>query len=183
MLANLRLLFGRLIDIALLRAGPETLPASPGVLAFAILLNATVSVLMVVLVPGVPAFAPLELIVSIVVPLLWFQVAFMLERKRERFLQTMTALFGVNALFMPFVTPVLVAMLPYMEKPDPSTPPPAVMSLLLLMLGIWQLIALVRIVRAAFEWNYVAVVIFVLAQNFATLVIVGALFGVPAGKA
>jgi len=117
------------------------------------------------------------------VPLLWFQVAFVLERKRERFLQTMTALFGVNALFMPFVTPVLVAMLPYMEKPDPSTPPPAVMSLLLLMLGIWQLIALVRIVRSAFEWNYVAVVIFVLAQNFATLVIVGALFGVPAGKA
>jgi len=182
MLANLRILFARLIDIVLLRAGPEALPASPAVLAFTILLNATVSVLMVVLVPGVPAFNPLELLVSLVVPLLWFQVAFALEKKRERFLQTMTALFGVNSLFMPFITPVLVALLPYMQKQDPNTPPPAAMTLLLLVLGIWQLVVLVRIVRAAFEWNYVAVVIFVLAQNLASLFIAAALFGVPPVK-
>jgi len=183
MLVNLRVLFGRLIDIALLRGGPETLPASRGLLAFVILLNAVVAVLVVALVPAVPPFSPLGLFVSTIVPLLWFQVAFALAKKPERFVQTMTALFGVNVMFQPVVTPLFAALLPYMQKQDPSMPPPVAMSLLFLIITVWLFIVSVRIVRAAFEWHYVAAIVFVLAQNLAVVLVIAMMVGDPPGKA
>jgi hypothetical protein len=182
MLANLRVLFGRLVDIVLLRGGPETLPASPALLATVVALNAVVSVAVVSLIPAAPAFSPLELIVSIFVPLAWYHVAFKLVKKPERFVQTMTAFFGVNTLFQPVVSPMFAAMLPYLEKQDPSLPPPAALSLLFLAITVWLLVVWVRIVHAAFEWPYVGAVIFVFAQNFAAIFIYALVFGTPAGK-
>jgi hypothetical protein len=182
MLANLRVLFGRLIDIILLRGGPEQLPASAGILAFTVFLNAAVFVLVVSLVPTLPALSPFELFVSTVVPLLWFQVAFALVRKPERFAQTMTAFFGVNALFQPLVVPLSAALLPYMQKQDPTMPPPAAPSLLLLAISLWMLIVLVRIVRDAFEWRYFQATVFVFAQKIAVFLVYATVFGVPSGK-
>jgi len=43
MLANLRALFGLLVDIVLLRRGPESLPASPSLLVIVIVLNTAMS--------------------------------------------------------------------------------------------------------------------------------------------
>jgi hypothetical protein len=182
MLANLRVLFGRLIDIVLLRGGPESLPASPGLLAGIVLLNAAVSVIVVSLIPTAPEFSPTELIVSILVPLLWYQAAFALVGKPERFVQTMIAFFGVNTIFQPVVSPMFATMLPYLEKQDPSMPPPAALSLLFLGITVWLLIVWVRIVRAAFEWPYAGSIIFVFAQNFAAIFIYAMVFGVSPGK-
>ena len=182
MLANLRVLFGRLVDIVLLRGGPESLPASLGMLAVTILLNVVVSAVVVALIPTAPAFSVLEMIVSIVVPLLWFQVAFALAKKPERFVQTMVAFFGVNMLFQPLVAPMFAALLPYFAKADPTLPPPAALSLLFLAITAWLMIVWVRIVHAAFEWPYVAAIVFVFAQNFFTFVVYAAVFGAAADK-
>jgi hypothetical protein len=182
MLANLRVLFGRLIDIVLLRGGPESLPASPGILGITILFNVVVTLIVVLLIPTATTFSPLEMIVSILVPLLWFQVAFSLVKKPERFVQTMTAFFGVNALFQPLVAPMFAALVPYLAKQDPNMPPPAALSLLFLAVTVWLLIVWVRIVRAAFEWSTVGAVVFVLAQNFFAIVVYSALFGAAPGK-
>ena len=65
------------------------------------------------------------------------------------------------------------------EKPDPLVSPPAALSLLAAVLGIWLLIAQVRIVRAAFEWHIVAAIIFIFGLNFASALVYGMLFGVP----
>jgi hypothetical protein len=180
MLANLRVLFGRLVDIVLLRGGPESLPASPGLLVAMVLLNAAVSVTVVALIPTAPEFSPLELIMSIAVPLAWYHVAFRLVKKPERFVQTMTAFFGVNTLFQPIVSPLFATMLPYLEKQDPAMPPPAALSLLFLAITVWLLVVWVRIVHAAFEWPYVGAIIFVFAQNFAAIFIYALVFGTPA---
>jgi hypothetical protein len=180
MLANLRVLFGRLVDIVLLRGGPESLPASPGLLAAMVLLNAAVSVTVVALIPTAPEFSPLELIVSIAVPLAWYHVAFKLVKKPERFVQTMIAFFGVNTLFQPVVSPMFATMLPYLEKQDPAMPPPAALSLLFLAITVWLLVVWVRIVHAAFEWPYVGAIVFVFAQNFAAIFIYALVFGTPA---
>jgi hypothetical protein len=37
----------------------------------------------------------------------------------------------------------------------------------------------VRIVRAAFEWPYVAAIVFIFGLNFASALVYGVLFGVP----
>ena len=179
MLVNLRALFGCLVDIVLLRRGPESLPASPGLLAFVIALNVAVAAIVVALIPAVPAFSALEMFVSTLLPLLWYQAAFVLAKKPERFVQTMIAFFGVNTLFQPVVTPMFAALLPYAQTKDPNVAPPAALSLLFLAILVWLMIVWVRIVRAAFEWPYAGAIIFVFAENIAILVVYAMLFGAP----
>jgi len=182
MLVNLRALLGSLIDLVLFRRGPETLPASPGVLAFVVALNAAVTALVVAFIPTVPAVTALEMLANAAVPLLWYWIAFSLAKKPERFVQTMSAFFGVNAIFQPVVAPMFAALLPYIQKPDPNVPPPAALSLLFLAITVWLLIVWVRIVHAAFEWPYAACILFVFAQNFAALYIFALLFGGASGQ-
>ena len=179
MLVNLRALFVRVVDIVLLRAGPETLPASPAILAIVVVMNAAVAGVVVSFIPTVPPLTVPELIVNSLVPLAWYWMAFSLAKKPERFVQTATAVFGVNMLFQPFISPLFAALLPYIQKPDPNVPPPALLSLLFLFVTVWLTIVWVRIVHAAFEWPYLICFVFVLASNVVTLFIMAALFGGP----
>jgi hypothetical protein len=179
MLVNLRALLVPLFDIILLRGGPEQLPASTGLLAVVVALNVAVSALIYSLIPNAPNNWQTQLIVGTVVSLLWFRVAFSLANKPERFLQTSTAIFGITTLFIPALIPMIATLLPYIEKPDPTVNPPAALSLLAAVLGIWLLIIQVRIVRSAFEWHLVAAIIFIFGLNFASALVYGMLFGVP----
>ncbi|HYJ42780.1 MAG TPA: hypothetical protein VEW08_18465, partial [Steroidobacteraceae bacterium] len=99
--------------------------------------------------------------------------------KPERFLQSATALFGTNAPFMPALIPMSATLLPYLQKSDPAMPPPAALSLLAAVLGVWLLVVQVRILRTAFEWHWVAALIFFFALNFASALVYGMLFGFP----
>ena len=116
MLGNLRALFGVMIDIALLRRGPENLPTSTALMAIAIAFNLAVSAIMAVVDAERAAPLAAALAVGTAVTLLWLRVALRSRNKRERFVQTITAMFGVNALFVPAMIPLAGAMLPYMEK-------------------------------------------------------------------
>jgi hypothetical protein len=182
MLANLRVLFGRLIDIVLLRGGPEQLPASPALLLVLVLLNSALSTFIAALIPALPEVTVLEFIVGPLVPLLWYFVAFRVAKKPERFVQTMIALFGINMIFQPAVAPMLAALKPYMENPDPTHPAPAVLSLLFILMGAWVITLWVRIVRSAFEWPVFASIVFVFVQNVVALYVYAALFGVSEPK-
>jgi hypothetical protein len=182
MLVNLRALFARLLDIVLLRGGPEQLPASPGLLVILVLVNGALSVLIAAFIATLPDTTIIEFIVGSLVPLLWFYLAFSIVKKPERFVQTMIAYFGINILFQPVVAPMLAALRPYMEKQDPSMPAPAALSLLFLLVGVWVITVWVRIVRSAFEWPIFVAIIFVFAQNLVTLYIYATLFGVSAAK-
>jgi MFS-type transporter involved in bile tolerance (Atg22 family) len=177
MLVNLRALLARLVDIVLLRGGPESLPASPMLLGVVIVANLAVYVIVLALIPTGHEMSILELIVSTAVPLLWYQIAFSLANKPERFVQTMIAFFGVNTLFQPVIAPMLATLLPYVEKQDPAVTPPAALSLLFFLVALWLLIVWARVVRAAFEWPYIVVIIFILGQNFAAVFVDAMLFG------
>jgi len=179
MLVNLRAVLARVVDIVLLRGGPETLPAAPSLLAVTVAVNVAVSAAVTVLMPTAPESWPLQLLVGTIVTLLWFQIAFALANKPERFLQTATAMFGTTTLFLPALIPMVTALLPYMEKPDPPVDPPAALSILTAVLAIWLLTVQVRIVKAAFEWPYVAAIIFIFGLNVASALVYGVLFGVP----
>jgi hypothetical protein len=179
MLVNLRVLFARLIDIILLRAGPESLPASASLLAVVIALNVAVSAIITSLISTAPSRLSVEFLLDIVVALVWFQVAFSLVNKRERFVQTMTAFFGVFTLFLPVLLPLAIALLPYTIKPDPANPPPTLPTLVGAALVIWLLVVLVRIVKAAFEWPYIAAIVFIFGLRIATALVYAMLFGIP----
>jgi hypothetical protein len=188
MLVNLRALLVRLIDIVLLRGGPEHMPASPALLAIIVAANVVLSALIYASNPGSPETWQLQLLVVTVVTLLWFKAAFVLTGKPERFVQTSAAIFGTSTLFTPAILPLSIALIPYLEKhaQDPTVTPPALLSLVAAAIGIWWVVVQVRIIRAAFDWTYFATIVFFFALNIATAVAYGVMFGlligVPPGK-
>jgi hypothetical protein len=126
---------------------------------------------------------PIEVLVGIVVTLGWFHVALGLAKKRERFVQTMTALFAVRAIFTPPVIPLVATFRPFLAAaanataanaatiPAPSGP----LAALVLFLMIWLLVIEVRIIRAAFEWSIGGALFLVLMQEFAVALVYGLL--------
>lgn len=179
MLGNLRALFGVLIDIALLRRGPDSLPTSTVLMAVVIALYIVLSAILTSLIPTAPRLLPLQIAVGTLVTLLCFDLAFRATRKRERFVQTMTGVFGVNAVFLPALLPMELSLLPFIEKPDPANPPPYALFVLTLFVEIWLIVVQVRIVRAAFEWPYFASIAFFFGERLAGVVIFMLLFGAP----
>jgi uncharacterized membrane protein len=123
---------------------------------------------------------PLELGVVIVVTLLWYQVALRVANKRERFLQTMTAMFVVLLVFSPPLLPLMSAWTAQAKAYETSKVPPAgMLSLAVLALLFWRFLACVRIVRGAFEWPTFPAVLLVLGQEFVMLLVLAALLGAP----
>lgn len=188
MLVNLRALLVRLVDIVLLRGGPEHMPASPALLGVIVAVNVVLSALIYATNPGSPETWQLQLLVVTVVTLLWFKAAFVMTGKPERFIQTSAAIFGTSTLFTPAILPLSIALIPYLERhaQDPTVTPPALLSLVAAAVGIWWVVVQIRIIRAAFDWTYFATIVFFFGLNIATAVAYGLAFGlligVPPGK-
>jgi hypothetical protein len=183
MLVNLRAVLARVVDIVLLRAGPETLPASTRLCAGVVVVNVVVTALAYFLISKPPDDWQTKLVVETAVALMGLRAAFLLASKPERFLQTTTAMFASATLFVPALIPMSATLLPYVVKSDPAMPPPAALSLLAAVLGIWLLVVQVRILRAAFEWHWIAALVFFFSLNIASALVYGVLFGVPSGSA
>jgi hypothetical protein len=179
MLANLRALFGVLVDIMLLRRGPEQLPASPALLAALVLLNLVVySIASTVMAPpGAQVPNPwLVHFVSLALLLGWFRVTLLLLHKPERYVQTMIAVFGVNLLAVPTL-PLFAALAPYAAQEAGAEPAPALLSLMVLAVAFWFAAVMVRIVKTSFEWPWFAAIAFMLSTGFGIYVVLGLIFG------
>lgn len=175
MLVNLRALLGVVIDIVRLKGGPESLPTSTALLVVVVVLNAAITVAFASqLAPDVMPRLPLELAVDIGATLLWFQVALNLAKRRERFVQTLTAVFAVRALFTLALMPLGTLLAAQLAAKEPI---PVSIALPTLALGIWLLVIEVRIIQSAFEWTKGAALALVMGQKFA----VALLFALAAG--
>jgi hypothetical protein len=180
MLVNLRLMLGVIVDIILMRRGPEHLPASNAILAIVVVLFIAVYALATVASGGAPRDWPLQLLVSTVIALLWFRLALVLLKKRERYAQTMTAFFGTYTLFLPALVPLTAKVVPYLQKKaEAGAAPPSALAIVFTILALWLLVVQIRIVHAAFEWPYFAAVLFIFGQGFVNLLVFVTLFGVP----
>lgn len=180
MLANLRALLGVIADIVLLRRGPEHLPASPLLLvavvtAYVVLYALAYQVFVVPLLPQVPPAWLLQSLAATLLQLLWFRVAFNVVNKKERFVQTATALFAVNTVFI-YCVPLLAALIPATLEPD-KVQPPLLPLLLGSFSGIWMVVAMARILRGAFEWGWVASLLLLFGGILVPAVFVSAIFG------
>ena len=189
MLVNLRALLGMVVDIIRLKGGPENLPTSMALLACVVgVFAAGAAIAMTAVATAEQQAWPIQVLVDIVVTLGWFHVALGLAKKRERFIQTMTALFAVRAIFTPLVIPMVATFRPFLAATADATAanaaaantaagpaPNGPLAALVLFLTLWLLIIEVRIIRAAFEWSIGGALFLVLMQEFAVALVYGLL--------
>ncbi|MEO6081392.1 MAG: hypothetical protein ABIQ86_16725 [Steroidobacteraceae bacterium] len=161
-------------DIVLLRRGPEDLPASWALLLLTIAGQVVVALLIGAVLPPLPAKAATPdhslamLLIDLLVMLLWGWGILRMAEKPERYLQMMTAIFGCQLVLQPLVAPAAWAVGFYGTE-SPWSLPAAV-------LGVWALVVLARVLRAATEWAMFSCVFLVFGQVVLTYLVAIAVF-------
>lgn len=146
----------RIVDIALLRAGPQDLPAAPAALLLAFAMWWLLTASMLLLAPDPPA--PADALLTFALQLLMVQIVLSVAQRRARFNQTAQALFGTGALIGLLNLPLwLVA----------ATPVPGPLVVLALAGLFWSLAVDGHVWRHALSLPYpgglaVAVLVFLL---------------------
>lgn len=132
-----------LIQICLLRTGPQALPAAPKLLSRSLIAYVTVGVIALMTTHGFRA-ALVAALADAALMLVLLQVALVWRGRRARFLQTATALAGTGAVLG-------LLLLPVLGLAGGGTEVGALASLLWLLLFGWSLAVAGHILREAFE--------------------------------
>jgi hypothetical protein len=159
------------MQIALLRRGPQDLPASRLLLALTVIGYLAVNLVVEsALQPDYHWSGPL--LADAAFMLLWYIGALRLAGRPERILQTVTAIFG----FQGVLSPLLIGSEWLMRRfHDDATWQAAVTCMGLLLLA-WLIAANSHIVKQALEWSGTASVALVILQIVAGWVVVFTLF-------
>jgi len=158
-------------QIALLRRGPQDLPASLLLLVISITGYFGVSFLVSYLMPPIKGWLA-HLVVDVVFTLAWYVVLLRLAGRSERTLQTTTAVFGFQAVLSPLLIISEWLMLRFAQDATWQLP----VAIMWLMLVIWVIAANSHVVKAALEWSSAASVVLVIAQILAGQFLLVALF-------
>ena len=162
-------------QIALLRRGPQDVPASPVLLTVTVAVYFVINVAVTAILPPDDGPVVARSLLDVAFMLVWYFLLLKVVGKSERILQTTTAVFGFQAV----LSPVLVASgwLIRRFQQDAVWQVPA--SLIGLALLIWYIAANGHVVKAALEWSSTASVALVILQLVTGELLVLALF--PSG--
>jgi hypothetical protein len=162
-------------QIALLRRGPQDVPASMLLLVITVSAYFCVNALVTLLLPalGEPWF--LMLAVDVLFTLTWYSVLLHLLRKPERFLQTATAVFGFRAVMSPFLI-VSAWLLRRLISEDAVWQFP--LAMLYVAIVVWMIAANSQILKVALEWSAGACIALVILETLVALVLQFSLFSV-----
>jgi len=164
-----------------MRQGPEDLPANAGLLVAVILASIVPDALLLAILPVPFQGSGAGLIaVGIVATLLWFGLVLRVAGRSERFLQTLTAVFGFQLVMAPALVFSGWFLATYSQ--DPTWQFPAAM--VRLVVEVWALVVLARIMRSATEWPMFACVMLSIANELLALLLITSLFpqsSLPAG--
>jgi hypothetical protein len=176
MLAKLRALFGVVIEIVLLRRGPDSLPGTREVFIFAIVALASVNLLVLSAFgdPEPVGDRLLKIFVALGFPMLWYRAVLGLAQRAERYQQAMSAMLLTQTLFVPALVPLMLEM-GRQAKANPEAAPMMLASVLL-ALAIWMFTVMVRIVRAALEYPTLGAVMIVIGQELASFTVFALIF-------
>lgn len=163
-------------QIALLRRGPQDIPASPLVLAATVVAYFAVNCAVLWVLPPSPDPWLPQLVVQVLFALAFYALLMRAVKRPERFLQTATALFGFQLVLSPLLRSAgwLVQAFP---KESPLVLP---VVLVTLGLAIWLVAAGGHVVRAALEWTLAPSVSLFILQMLTTELLAFALFNSPA---
>lgn len=165
------------IQIALMRKGPQDLPASAAVLAATaggyFLVNCLVSAVL----PPVkgPLFA--QLVVDVLFTFAWYALLLTIAHRPERFLQTTTAVFGYQTVLSPFWI-ASVWLIRQFTEDDVWRFPVALVGLAII---VWLVAANARVLKAALDWAMPAGVALAILQILAARALLLFLFPGKAG--
>jgi hypothetical protein len=169
-----------LVGIARLRKGPEDLPVSVNLLILVVVASVVPDVLLLGILPAPFTGSPVALIaIGIATTLLWYAMILRMAGRPERFLQTLTAIFGFQLVMAPLLVFSGWFFVAYQQ--DPTWQLPA--ALLRLAAEMWALVVLVRILRSATAWPTFSCVVLALAGELLAFLIVASLFPQPAAVA
>jgi hypothetical protein len=149
-------------QIALLRRGPQDLPASPLLLVLTVIGYLAVNVVVSSLMPPIKGWEE-HPIIDILFTSAWYFLLLRLTRRSERNLQTTTAVIGFQTVLS---APLLVSewlVLRFQHDQTWQLP----VALMWLMLFIWLIAANSHVVKAALEWSNLASVALVILQFLA----------------
>jgi len=158
-------------QIALLRRGPQDLPASTPLLALTVVGYLGVNLVVSSVLPPVKSW-PAQVLLDTLFTLVWYVALLKLLGRSERILQTATAVFGLQGLLSPLLIASDWLMLRFGE--DALWQVPVACAGLLLI--IWLVAASSQIVKAALEWSAPASVVLVILQILTGRLLVFALF-------
>jgi hypothetical protein len=158
-------------QIALLRRGPQDLPASRLLLGLTVAGYLGVNFVVSSVLP--PGGRWLEaLLVATLFTLLWYLLLLWLAGRPERTLQTTSAVFGFQAVLTPLVDSCGWLVRRFGEDSPWQVPCMCV----LLLLFAWVIAANSHIVKAALEWSATSSVALVILQTLASWLLQFALF-------
>ena len=159
------------VQIALLRRGPQDLPASWLLLTLTVCAYAAVNALVNSLLPPGTGWPP-QLAIDVLFTLAWYAALLQLTGRRERFLQTTTAVFGFQSL----LSPPLIASEWLMKRFGQDTTWQLPITVGGLALVIWLIAANGHVVKAALDWSSATSVALVILQIVASQLLLFALF-------
>jgi hypothetical protein len=171
----MREVVGLFVQIALLRRRPQDLPASVLLLALSVVGYTVVNVLVSLLLPPANAWGT-QLLVDVLFTLAWYAGMLRLLGRPERTVQTVTAVFGLQAV----VSPLLIASEWLMRRFGQDSDWQLPIAAGGLVLVIWLIAALSHVVKAALEWSTAASVALVILQIAAAQLLLIAVFPVGA---
>ena len=164
------------LQIALLRRGPQDLPASGLLLALTVCGYAAVNALVSSLLPPSAGWAS-QLAIDAAFTLAWYAALLRLAGRGERFLQTATAMFGLQAV----LSPLLIGSEWLMRRFGQDSTWQLPIAVAGLALVIWLIAATSHVVKAALDWSSASSVALVILQIVASQLLLFAFF--PPGAA
>jgi hypothetical protein len=159
-------------QIALLRKGPQDLPAVPALLAATIAAFVIINCLVSLTLPPIPGPWFYQLLCEVVFTCLWYALLLRFFKRPERFVQTLTAIFGYQTL----LTPLWIATVWLVQQYSSDDTLRLPTSLMGLVVVVWRVAINVRIVKAALEWGTASSVALVLLQYLTETMLVFILF-------
>jgi hypothetical protein len=162
-------------QIALLRKGPQDVPASPALLVATLVSYALVNFAFSVLLPPVSGpWVPL-LLVDILFTLVWNAVLLRVVGKPERFLQTTTAMFGFQTVLSPLSIASGWLIRRFHEDAVWQFP----LGLIYLIVVVWMIAVNSHVLKAALEWSTPSCVALVILQIITAQLLLLSLFPTP----
>ena len=149
-------------QIALLRRGPQDLPASGLLLALTVAGYLAINFVVSILLPPDARWRE-ALVVGTLFTLVWYVLLLQLVGRPERTLQTTTAVFGLQAVLTPLAVGLEWLMRRFGE--DSTWQVPITCAGLLLL--VWLIAANSHVVKAALEWSATSSVALVILQTLA----------------
>jgi hypothetical protein len=163
------------VQIALLKRGPQDLPASPTLLAATATAFFVVTFIVYSALPGIHESWRPQLVIQVLYILISLSLLLRIAGRSERYLQTTTAMFGYLTILSPLTTVIAWLLIRFANQPSMQFP----LVIALIALVAWTIAVGQQVLKAALEWSTLASIVLVILWISTGQLLLMALFPAP----